>query len=106
MEHSWFTSSPLELARQLEAMAARLVAGAEAVRRAVAEASPPAPSQPLQCLLSIQELAERLGVSRSAIYSLRYEGQGPPFVRIGNQVRYQPEAVDTWLRERTENGRR
>ena len=51
-----------------------------------------------------QGLAERLGVSRSAIYAMRYEGSGPPFLRIGNRVRYRPQDTEPWLRERTEPG--
>ena len=106
MEHNWLNTSPLELARQLDAMAARFTADAHAIRQAVAdtpiETTPDVPFN----LLSIAELATLLGVSRTAVYSLRYEGKGPPFIRIGNRVRYRPQDVDAWLRQHSETGER
>lgn len=106
MEHNWLAASPLELARQLEAMAARFSADAQAIRQAVADAPTEATPAESPNLLSIVELATLLGVSRTAVYSLRYEGKGPPFIRIGNRVRYRPQDVDTWLRQHSETGER
>jgi excisionase family DNA binding protein len=103
MEHHWLAASPLELARQLEALAARLIADADAIRRTVAETPPPPTAASGEPLLDIKELADRLGISRTAIYSLRNEGSGPPFIRIGNRVRYRPSDVDTWLANNTQS---
>jgi len=43
------------------------------------------------------ELADRLHLSLNKVKSMRYAGTGPPFVRIGNRVRYDPRAVRQWL---------
>lgn len=48
--------------------------------------------------LSGAELAERLGVSRTAVHRLRQ--QGAPAVKIGDCYRYEVEPFMAWLRER------
>lgn len=53
-------------------------------------------------LMSEKELARFLGISLSSVKRLRASGEGPPFVRIGRVVRYDPEQVRAWLREREE----
>jgi len=44
-----------------------------------------------------ETLASYLGVSLSTIYSWNSSGYGPPFVKLGNLVRYTYEDVDIWL---------
>lgn len=51
----------------------------------------------LDNLLTIDQLAQRLGVSRRAVDSWRAKGTGPDFIRVGNRVLYRIEAVDAWL---------
>ena len=102
MTHSPASTAALEVARQLDALAARLTADAEALRRTAAETpSTPTAAGP-ESFLDIGQLAELLGLSRSAIYGLRYQGDGPPFIRIGSRVRYRPSDVDAWLAEQTD----
>lgn len=55
-----------------------------------------------QAMLSIDDLAEILGVSRTTVYGLRYRGEGPPSVKVGRSIRYDRREVDTWLEERRE----
>lgn len=50
-------------------------------------------------LLSQKECAEVLGIAESTLRQWRYEGHGPPFVRIGKAVRYRVEAVESWVLE-------
>ena len=38
-----------------------------------------------------------LGVPEATLANWRYMGRGPRFVRVGRHVRYQPEAVRSWL---------
>jgi len=45
------------------------------------------------------ELADSLKVSRSTIYSWRHRGQGPRGFRAGGALRYRQSEVDRWLRE-------
>lgn len=47
------------------------------------------------------QLAEYLGVDVKSLERWRREGTGPPFIRAGRQVRYDPQAVRAWLEERT-----
>jgi excisionase family DNA binding protein len=50
-------------------------------------------------LLSASELAEALGVSRRWIY-LQVEEHSLPAYRLGRSLRFDPDAVYTWLESR------
>jgi len=50
-------------------------------------------------LLSAEELADFLGVPRSAVYRLACDGE-IAFLRVGRQFRFTPEAVDAFVAER------
>ena len=54
-------------------------------------------------LLTIQELAERLTVSVGCIRSWRLRGDGPPAIRVGTALRWDPREVDEWLDFRRES---
>lgn len=43
------------------------------------------------------EVAALLGVSRRTLQGWRWRGGGPPYVRIGGAVRYEPTEVRAWL---------
>jgi excisionase family DNA binding protein len=49
-------------------------------------------------ILSLSELAARLGVSAQTIYDLRSQGRGPRGFRIGRQLKFRASEVDAWLR--------
>ena len=56
--------------------------------------------RPLQ-LWNIQQTAEFLGVPVSTLYYWSYRGEGgPPILRIGRCLRYEPNAVIAWARAR------
>jgi len=44
-----------------------------------------------------KEEAERLNLSVRTLQSWRYKGGGPPYLRLGSVVRYDPVRVDAWL---------
>lgn len=48
-------------------------------------------------LLNVAEAAERLSVSASYLNKLRVHGGGPPFVKIGARVAYDPADLTQWL---------
>jgi predicted DNA-binding transcriptional regulator AlpA len=51
-------------------------------------------------LLTTGDLAELLGMTRTAIYNMRSRGGGPRWIRIeARSVRYRPEDVEAWLEE-------
>lgn len=54
-------------------------------------------------LLTIQELAERLTVSVGCIRAWRLRGDGPPAIRIGTALRWDPREIDEWLNSRRES---
>jgi excisionase family DNA binding protein len=52
-------------------------------------------------LLTTEDLAELLKVSRHAVYQMRHRSEGPRWIRLDSRsVRYRPEDVEAWLEER------
>ena len=49
-------------------------------------------------LLTINEVAKVLGVSRQRLYQWRHQGKGPPAIQLeGRLLRYRQDQLDTWL---------
>jgi excisionase family DNA binding protein len=48
-------------------------------------------------LLTLQQLAELLGVPEATVYQWRSKGYGPRGLRVGKHVRYRPSDVEKWL---------
>ena len=51
-------------------------------------------------LLTVEELADYVGVPKSTVYQWNYAGTGPRFLRVGKYTRYRQADVDDWLAER------
>jgi excisionase family DNA binding protein len=51
-------------------------------------------------LLTVEELAEYLGVPVATIYAWRYHRQGPPGFRVGRHVRYRWTDIEEWISDR------
>lgn len=47
-----------------------------------------------------KEEAARLNVSERTLQAWRTRGDGPPFVKLGRAVRYDPRTTDAWLETR------
>ena len=73
-------------------------------RRAAANADTSTTSLPAG-FYTPETLAAYLGVSLSTIYSWNSSGYGPPFVKLGNLVRYTYEDVELWLARQMELSR-
>jgi excisionase family DNA binding protein len=54
-------------------------------------------------LLTMQELADYLKVSKGALYQMRYRGFAPPGVKIAGKLRFRESAVIKWLDENAEH---
>jgi excisionase family DNA binding protein len=51
-----------------------------------------------ESILTLSELAARLGVTAQTIYDLRSQGRGPRGFRLGRQLKFRASEVDAWLR--------
>jgi predicted DNA-binding transcriptional regulator AlpA len=54
----------------------------------------------LEPLLTVAQVSEITGRSISTLEKDRWEGGGPPYVKMGRLVRYRPADVRAWLSER------
>jgi excisionase family DNA binding protein len=48
-------------------------------------------------LMTVEDLAEYLGLPVATIYKQRSEGTGPPGMRLGKYVRFKRTDVEAWL---------
>jgi len=48
-------------------------------------------------MMTVEDLAEYLGIPIPTVYKQRSEGTGPPGFRIGKYVRWRRSEVDAWL---------
>ncbi|HUF94659.1 MAG TPA: helix-turn-helix domain-containing protein [Acidimicrobiia bacterium] len=48
-------------------------------------------------LLTVQELADYLGVPIGTLYQWRYRKEGPPGFRVGRHLRYRWKDVEDWI---------
>jgi predicted DNA-binding transcriptional regulator AlpA len=55
---------------------------------------------PFTRLNTEKQEAERLNLSERTLQAWRTRGDGPPYIKLGRAVRYDPTAVDTWLTTR------
>ena len=54
----------------------------------------------LDRLLTVEELADYLGVPIATLYQWRHRGEGPPGFRVGRYIRYRRNDVEQWIRDR------
>ncbi|MEU8635172.1 helix-turn-helix domain-containing protein [Amycolatopsis sp. NPDC048633] len=50
-------------------------------------------------LLSVEDVADYLGIPKNTLYQWRTKGYGPAGRRIGKYVRYRSEDVDSWVEQ-------
>ncbi len=55
------------------------------------------PTDSLEPVLTLSEVAGRLCVSVQTIYDLRSQGRGPRDFRVGRQLRFRASEIDAWL---------
>ena len=48
-------------------------------------------------LLTVDEVCDRLKISRSALYGLRRTGMAPPAIKIGRQLRFRRADLENWI---------
>ena len=53
-------------------------------------------------LLTPKQLSEITGISIQRLATMRMDGTGCPFIRLGSRaIRYERTAVETWIKENT-----
>ncbi len=57
--------------------------------------------KPGAVLMDTDSTAAYLGFSAKTLRNWRSEGDGPPYVKFGNRVRYDRRVVDRWLEKHT-----
>jgi len=60
--------------------------------------------EPLEPLLKEKQVAGILNVSQSALRQWRRQGVGPPYLKIGEAVRYRQNAVRAYIEMRARYG--
>jgi excisionase family DNA binding protein len=50
--------------------------------------------------LTLKELCKELNIKADRTTAWRWRKQGMPYIKIGNQIRYDKEEVIRWLREK------
>jgi excisionase family DNA binding protein len=58
----------------------------------------------MEKLMSVEEVAEFLGVPVNTLYQWRHKGTGPDAFRVGRHLRYDPLAARGWLDAHMEVG--
>lgn len=51
----------------------------------------------MEKLMSVEDVADYLGVPVNTLYQWRHKGTGPDAFRIGRHLRYDPAVVREWL---------
>lgn len=54
-------------------------------------------------LLSVEDLATRLGVPIGTVYAWNHKGVGPRRVRVGKHIRYTAASVDAWIEQQSDD---
>jgi excisionase family DNA binding protein len=60
----------------------------------------------LDRLLTVDELADYLGVPVATIYTWRYHRHGPPGFRVGRHLRFRWSDVEQWIADQLAASRR
>ena len=47
--------------------------------------------------MTAREAAPYIGLTVTTLAKIRYYAGGPPFLKLGAAVRYEPERLDEWL---------
>ncbi len=55
-----------------------------------------APRREIIPMLTADEVAERLGIKRSAVYNLSYKLGGLRSYKVGGLLRFKPDDVEAW----------
>ena len=66
------------------------------MKRTPKSVEPPLPMP--ERLWTIRDTADFLGLSVSTLYEWSYKAEGPPVMRIGGRLRYDPNQVIIWAR--------
>ena len=63
-------------------------------------------TEPMEPLLTLDDLAEYLQIPKRTIYAWRYRREGPTAIRVGGHLRYRQSDVVDWLDEQRQRDTR
>jgi excisionase family DNA binding protein len=69
------------------------------LRERIKTVQQPSEKTPKPLLLTIQQVADQLGLSRAKVYTLLKEKQGPPVIRFGRSARVSLSSLRRWIEE-------
>jgi excisionase family DNA binding protein len=95
--HEALAAAHRNLAQELENQLAAGRAQSDLMDVPEAQSSPA--KKLVRSLVSVDELARRLGVSASTVRRWRRDGKLPEAVVLGGVVRWRPETIEEWLEE-------
>lgn len=52
-------------------------------------------------ILTVQQAADFMGLSRNTLDAWRYRGFGPPHIALGRKIVYRRQAIEAWMEKRT-----
>ena len=55
----------------------------------------------IEALIDTNEVARVLGTTQAAVAQMRVRNVGPPFIKLGRSVRYDPIVLLEWVKEHT-----
>lgn len=53
---------------------------------------------PVGKLLTVEEVADRLGLSRQTLWNWHQLGKGPPVRKVGGRLRYDEQLLERWVK--------
>ena len=56
-----------------------------------------------QRLITTQQRAQYLGVPVATIHRWRYVGGGPPAIKVGRHLRFDPDDIAAWIENRKDD---
>jgi len=63
-------------------------------------------TEPMEPLLTLDDLAEYLQIPKRTIHAWRYRREGPTAIRVGGHLRYRQSDVVDWLDEQRQRDTR
>lgn len=58
--------------------------------------------EPIEPLLTLDDVVAYLGIPKNTLYRWRVDGEGPRAMKIGKHLRYRRSELEAWLEKNTD----